>query len=138
PARRLARGGVRGADRARRGGRAGRRARVVSLDARLRALGVHRRPLLALLRAFLLVDIRHQAGARARGAPSAATPFALVLWQLMGTSLLASVVLFARVDVWLFALITLTLSATLLGLVLLSEFADLLLDTADVHVVGPH
>lgn len=110
----------------------------MSLEARLRALGVHRRPLFALLRAFLLIDIRHQATARARSTPAAATPFALVLWQLMGTSLLASAVLFGRVDVWLFCLITLSLSGTLLGLVLLSEFADILLDTADVHVVGPH
>lgn len=61
----------------------------------------------------------------------------VVLLQLVGASLMATVVMIEHVDVWAFSFISLTLSGTMLGLVLLTDFGDLLLSDADRQIVGP-
>jgi hypothetical protein len=104
-----------------------------------RVLGIDPRGAAALLRALLVMDLRgqHYASATATRPQSIFSPLFLVAGQCLTVSALASLLLFARVGVFFFAFVSLTLSALLTMTMLLVEFHEVVLDHRDLERLGP-
>lgn len=96
------------------------------------------RPLRALLGALLKMDLRNQAYGKAIGAKpnELLPPVYWVLGQFLATSMLLSLMLFARVEVWFFAFANLSATAVLLFSALVVEFHEVVLDPADAEVLA--
>lgn len=101
-------------------------------------LGIHRRIYAALLRAYLLMDLRSQHYSRATATKpgSAITPMFWVICQYLFISAIVSAVLFARVDVYFYALVGLTVSILLIASAMLVEFNEVVLDPGDMMILG--
>lgn len=104
----------------------------------LSALDVQPRPLRALLAAFLLVDLRGQTYGQATKTEAGALipPLYWVVGQFLATSMLLALLLFARVDAWFFAFANLSATLVLIFAALVVEFHEVVLDPADVDVLG--
>lgn len=93
---------------------------------------IQARPLIGLLRAYLLVDLRKQTtGAGPPGGLPAVTPLTLIVWQLLLGGGLLALLLFARVDCAFFTAVTLGFSLLLGALVIIPDLPHLLNDPAD-------
>lgn len=109
----------------------GRVARAWGLDPRLMA---------ALLRAYLLMDLRNQQFARATGTRHRElfTPLFWIVSMNLFISCVASAVLFGRVDAYFFALVGLSISMLITATSLIVEFNEVVLSVDDVQVIGHH
>ena len=109
----------------------GRVAQAWGIDARLMA---------ALLRAYLLMDLRNQQFARATGTRHRElfTPLFWIVSMNLFISCVASAVLFGRVDAYFFALVGLSISMLITATSLIVEFNEVVLSVDDVHVIGHH
>jgi hypothetical protein len=107
-------------------------------EAVLRALGIDPRGWAALTRALLLMDLRgqHYARATATRPNSLVSPLFLVVGQCLTLSALASLFLFARVDVFFYTFVGLSLSMVVLASAVLVEFHEVVLDPRDLGVIG--
>jgi hypothetical protein len=101
-------------------------------------MGVDPRGFWALARTFLLADLRgqHFARATALGPGQVLSPLFLVVGILFTVSAAASLVLFARVDVFFFAFVNLSLSMLAMAAVVVVEFNEVVLDPRDLEVIG--
>ncbi len=108
------------------------------LDAALEWMGVRPRPYRALVRALLLMDFRCQGYGRATATKPGELlpPFFWVVSQFLFTSAVLSCLLFARADVWAFALVHLAGSMLLAFSAIVVEFNEVVLDLGDRDVVG--
>jgi hypothetical protein len=104
----------------------------------LAALGVDPRGFAALTRAFVLMDLRgqHYARATATRPHYLLSPLFLVVGQCLTLSALASLLLFARVDVFFYAFAGLSLSMLVLATTVLVEFQEIVLDPRDLDTIG--
>jgi hypothetical protein len=105
----------------------------------LRWSGVDPRGFAALLRAFVLMDLRgqHYAAATATKPHYLLSPLFLVVGQCLTASALCCGFLFARVDVFFFAFANLALSMLVLGTAIVVEFQEAALDPDDLAVIAP-
>lgn len=101
-------------------------------------VGIDPRGFVALLRALILMDLReqHWAQATATKPHHSLSPLFLVVGQCVMASILLCALLFARVDVFFFALANLSLSLLLLGAAMLVEFGEIALNPLDRDVIG--
>ncbi|MBI4607067.1 MAG: hypothetical protein HY721_34315, partial [Planctomycetes bacterium] len=104
----------------------------------LAALGVDRRSFECLAGTFVLMDLRGQHFARATGARHRhrITPLFWVVGQCLTLSAVASLVLFARVDVFFFSFASLSLSLLVTATAVLVELHEVVLDPRDLEVIG--
>jgi len=107
-------------------------------DRFLALLGVDPIQFLALVRGFLLMDLRGQHFARATGSPAnfVISPLFWVVGQCLALSAGLSLVLFARVDAVFFLFANLSASLLLMASTLLVEFNEVVLGPADLEVLG--
>jgi hypothetical protein len=101
-------------------------------------LGIDPRGWVAVTQALILMDLRgqHYAAATASKPTQAVGPLFLVVGQCLALSTLASLFLFARVDVFFFAFVNLTLSLTVLATTLLVEFSEAVVNPRDLEILG--
>ncbi len=101
--------------------------------------GIDPRGFAALTKALVLRDLRgqHYATATATRPHYVLSPLFLVVGQCLLSSALCCAFLFARVDVFFFALVNHTLSLLVLGTALVVEFQEAALDPADLAVIAP-
>lgn len=101
-------------------------------------LGVQRRPLGALVRVLLSMDLRNETyGQATQTRPDGLVPpLYWVIGQFLATSALLSLALFMRTDVWFFSFANLSASFALLFSCLVVEFHEVALDPRDVDVIG--
>jgi hypothetical protein len=94
----------------------------------------------ALLRAYLLMDLRNQQFARATGTRHRElfTPLFWIVSMNLFISCVASAVLFGRVDAYFFALVGLSISMLITATSLIVEFNEVVLSVDDVQVIGHH
>lgn len=97
-----------------------------------------RRAFSALLRAFLLIDLRGQHYGASTGAGAADRVPALfwVFGQYLTISCLLSAAMFARVDVWFFAFASLSTSIVLVMSALIVELDEAILDPGDRDIIA--
>jgi hypothetical protein len=100
--------------------------------------GVDPRGFLALARVMILRDLRgqHYAAATAAKAQQLFSPLLIVVGQLLTTSVLTCALLFARVEVFFFAFINLSLGLLLLASAIIVEFQEVVLDPDDLAILG--
>ncbi|MGL4554685.1 MAG: hypothetical protein ACRC33_26260 [Gemmataceae bacterium] len=105
----------------------------------LRLFGVEPRAFAALVRAFLLMDLRgqHFAAATASKAMYALSPLFIVVGQLLASSALLTAMLYARVEVWFFSFAHLSLGMLSLLTAFIVEFQEAALNPDDLAVLGP-
>jgi hypothetical protein len=112
---------------------------MLALLARLLALfQIDPRGFLALTRVLILMDLRAQyyAAATASKPEQRISPLFLVVGQCLTMSTLCSLFLFARVDVWFFTFVNLSLSLVVLATTILVEFQEVVLDPHDLQLLG--
>ena len=104
----------------------------------LAALGIDRIGLAALVRAFLLIDLRGQHYARATASQPhfMISPLFWVIGQCLTLSAGLSLLLFARVDVYFFVLANLSVSLLVLAATLVVEFGEVVEGRTDLEVLG--
>lgn len=100
--------------------------------------GVDSRQFRALLRAFVLMDLRGQYYTRATGTQPrhAISPLFWVVGQCLTLSAVVSLVLFARVDVWFFAFVNFCFSLSVLASAVLVEFHEAVVSPQDLEILG--
>ncbi len=100
--------------------------------------GIDPRGFVALLRVMILMDLReqHWAQATATKPHHAISPLFLVVGQCLTASALTSALLFARVDVFFFALVNLSLSLLLMASAVVVEFREIALNPRDRGALG--
>lgn len=108
------------------------------LDRLLQRAGIEPRPFRALLHAYLLIDFRNQSFARATasGPKAWVSPLFWVVGQSLLFSWILSALLFARVDVFFFTLLSLGASALVMATALVVEFNEVVLDPEDLETVA--
>jgi hypothetical protein len=101
-------------------------------------LGVDPRATLALTRVLLLMDLRqqHYAAATASKPHYLISPLFWVVGQCLTLSAGTALFLFARVDVFFFALANLSLSLLVLAATVFVEFHEVVLNPRDLDVIG--
>jgi hypothetical protein len=101
-------------------------------------MGIDPRGFTALARAFLLTDLRGQHYARATASKpgSLISPLFWVIGQCLALSAGVSLLLFARVDVFFFALANLSVGSLVLAATLVVEFNEIVLEPGDLEVLG--
>ena len=104
----------------------------------LERLGIEPRAFLALTRAMILRDLRgqHYAAATAAKSQHLLSPLAIVVGQCLTTSVLCCALLFARVEVFFFAFVNLSIGLLLLASVIVVEFQEVVLDPDDLSILG--
>lgn len=104
----------------------------------LRLLGIDPRAFSALVRAFILMDLRgqHYAAATASKPVYVLSPLFIVVGQFLACSALLCGFLYARVDVFFFAFANLTLSMLLLATTVVVEFQEVVLSPSDLAIIG--
>ncbi len=104
----------------------------------LARLGIDPRGFVALLRVLILMDLReqHWAQATATKPHHAVSPLFLVVGQCLTASAVTCALLFARVDVFFFVLVNLTLSLSLIASAVFVEFREIALNPADRGALG--
>lgn len=92
----------------------------------------------ALIRSYLLMDFRNQQFGKstATGPKALISPLFWVLGQNLIMGLCASVVMFARVDIYFFTLIGLGLSMITVAASVIVEFNEIVLDPEDLAIIG--
>lgn len=97
-----------------------------------------RRAFSALLRAFLLIDLRgqHYGASTGAGASDRVPPLFWVFGQYLTISCLATAAMFARVDVWFFAFASLSTSIVLIMSALIVELDEAILDPGDRDIIA--
>ncbi|RCS46271.1 hypothetical protein DTL42_14955 [Bremerella cremea] len=105
----------------------------------LQAQGVDPRQFMALLKAFLISDLRglHYAKATGTQAKHVISPLFFVVGQCLTLSAIASLVLFMRVEVFFFAFVNLSLGIVVLAATVLVEFQEVVLNPKDLEILGP-
>jgi hypothetical protein len=100
--------------------------------------GVDARQFRALLRAFVLMDLRGQHYTRATGTQPrhAISPLFWVVGQCLTLSAVTSLVLFARVDVWFFAFVHFCFGLSVLAAAVLVEFHEAVVSPHDLAILG--
>lgn len=108
------------------------------LGALLAAWGVDPRAFAALTKALILMDLRGQHYGRATATKPhyLISPLFWVVGQCQAISALASLLLFARTDVFFFAFANLSLSMVVIASTILVEFHEVVLDPRDLEVIG--
>ncbi|MFO0976155.1 MAG: hypothetical protein U0996_07125 [Planctomycetaceae bacterium] len=109
------------------------------LDRALSRVGVEPRMYRALVRTYLLLDLRNQQFGRATstaGAKEILTPLFAVTGQNLLIGLFCSVALFARVDAWFFAMVCLTVSMIVTASSVVVEFNEIVMDPDDLNIIG--
>jgi hypothetical protein len=103
-----------------------------------RAAGIDPRGCIALARALVTMDLRagHYAAATATRPGSLVSPLFLVVGQCLTASALATLLLFARVDVFFFTFVNLSIGLLVLAAALVVEFGQVVLDPRDLEVIG--
>lgn len=106
----------------------------------LLTLGIEPRGFAALVRTFLLLDLRgqHFAQATATKPHYLLSPLFWVVSQCLTLSAGTSLVLCARVDVCFFAFVHLSLGMVVTPTTLLVEFHEVVLNPGDLQVLGHH
>lgn len=104
----------------------------------LERLGVQRRPFRALVRSYLLMDLRAQTYAQATNSKpgEAIPPFYWVLVQFLSVSLLLAAILQSRVPAEVYAALHLATTAVLTFGAMLVEFHEAIVNPEDVRVVA--
>ncbi len=102
------------------------------------SLGIDPRGFAALTKAFILMDLRGQHYGRATATKPTflISPLFWVVGQCQTISAIASLLLFARVDVFFFAFANLSLSMLVIASTILVEFHEVVLDPRDGEIVG--
>jgi len=102
------------------------------------ALGVEPRGFAGLTRALILMDLRGQHYGRATATKPnyLISPLFWVVGQCQAISAMTSLLLFARVDVFLFALANISLSMLVIASTILVEFNEVVFDPRDLEIVG--
>ncbi|MFM9962239.1 MAG: hypothetical protein ACKV2Q_13580 [Planctomycetaceae bacterium] len=105
----------------------------------LRHLGIDPRAFRALTAALILMDLRGQHYAKSTGVKprEVLSPLVCVLGQCLLMSAIASLVLFLRVDVFLFAFVGLTTTLLVIASAVVVEFQEVVLDPRDSLIVAP-
>jgi hypothetical protein len=105
----------------------------------LRLLGVEPRAFLALVRAFILMDLRgqHYAAATASKAMYVLSPLFIVIGQLLTSSAILTGMLYARVEVWFFSFAHLSMGMLFLLTTFVVEFQEVALNPQDLAILGP-
>jgi hypothetical protein len=100
--------------------------------------GVEPRGFAALVRVMILRDLRgqHYAAATAAKAQDIFSPLLIVVGQMLATSVFACALLFARVEVFFFAFVNLSLGLLLLAAAIVVEFQEVVLDPDDLAILG--
>lgn len=109
------------------------------IDRLLSRVGVEPRMYRALVRTYLLLDLRNQQFGRATstaGAKEILTPLFAVTGQNLLIGLFCSVALFARVDAWFFAMVCLTVSMIVTASSVVVEFNEIVMDPDDLNIIG--
>lgn len=108
------------------------------LERAIGRLGIQPRPLLGLLRALLLVDLRgqHYGSATNTGAGAVIPPLYWVVGQFLAVSWLLTAAMVARVDVGFFAAMSLGVGALMVLSAVVVEFHEAVLDPSDVEILG--
>jgi hypothetical protein len=101
-------------------------------------LEIDPRGYVALVRAWILLDLRGQFYARATATKPkhVISPLFLVVGQCLTASVVASLVLFARVDAWFYAFVGLSLSMLVMATLVIVEFHEVVLDPNDLEILG--
>jgi hypothetical protein len=104
----------------------------------LDSLGIDPVGFAALVRAFLLMDLRGQHYARATASQPhfAVSPLFWVIGQCLALSAALSLILFARVDVFFFVLANLSASLLILPATLIVEFSEVVQNPVDLEILG--
>lgn len=108
-------------------------------DRLLERLGVEPRMYRALVRTYLLLDLRNQQFGRATstaGAREILTPLFAVTGQNLLIGLFCSVAMFARVDAWFFAMVCLAVSMIVTASSVVVEFNEIVMDPDDLNIIG--
>ena len=102
------------------------------------AAGLQDRAFRALLGGYLLMDLRSQHYQRATGASATEriSPLFWVVGQFLLVGAGVSVVLFARVDAFFFALAALAVSMVVVGTAFIVEFNEIVLHPDDLEIIG--
>jgi hypothetical protein len=105
----------------------------------LERLGIRPRPYLALVRALWTMDLRGQHFAKSTGVKPQMlmSPLFWVVGQCLTMSWIATMVLFARVDLRFFVFANLSLSVLLLATMVLVEFHEVVFDPNDRDTIRP-
>lgn len=92
----------------------------------------------ALVHAYLLMDFRNQhfGRATATGPTELVTPLFWVVGQYLLVGGILSALLFARVDAFFFALVTLGTTMMVMATAIIVEFNEVVLDLGDLAVIG--
>ncbi|MBI1247768.1 hypothetical protein GC197_07950 [bacterium] len=109
------------------------------LAAFLRAQGIDPRQMFALVRAFLLSDLRglHYTKATGTQPNHVISPLFFVVGQCLTLSAIASLVLFMRVEVFFFSFVNLSLGVVVIATTVLVEFQEVVLNPKDLEILGP-
>ena len=101
-------------------------------------LEIDPRGYVALVRAWILLDLRGQFYARATATKPkhVISPLFLVVGQCLTASAVASLVLFARVDAWFYAFVGLSLSMLVMATLVIVEFHEVVFDPNDLEILG--
>jgi hypothetical protein len=102
------------------------------------AAGIDPRGCVALTRALVTMDLRagHYATATATRPGFLLSPLFLVVGQCLTASALATLLLFARVDVFFFTFVNLSLGLLVLAAALVVEFQEVVLNPHDLEIIG--
>jgi hypothetical protein len=103
-----------------------------------RTLGVDPRTTAALLKSFVLMDLRGQFYAKATATKPRhiISPLFIVVGQCLTASAVSSLVLFMRVDVFFYAFIGLSLSMLVIATTVLVEFHEVVLNPDDLEILA--
>ncbi|MFT5523530.1 MAG: hypothetical protein ACI9HK_001477 [Pirellulaceae bacterium] len=112
--------------------------RTSTFDRALMALAIEPVAFRALMKAYLLMDFRNQQFGRAThtGPKELITPLFWVLGQNLLICLCFCGVLFARVDIYFFAMLAIGVSMAITATSLIVEFNEVVLSPDDMHVLS--
>jgi ABC-2 type transport system permease protein len=104
----------------------------------LKLVGIDARSFFALTRALILMDLRsqHYAAATASKPGQLVSPLFLVVGQCLTLSMLTSLYLFTRVDIFFFAFVHLAITLVIIASTILVEFQEVVLNSEDLEVLG--
>lgn len=108
-------------------------------DRLLERFGIDARQFRALTQALILMDLRSQHFTAATGTQPRhlVSPLFWVVGQCFTMSAIASLVLFLRVDLYMYAFIGIFCSTTVLATTVLVEFHEVIFHPQDLTIVGP-
>jgi hypothetical protein len=105
----------------------------------LERVGIDPRGFIALIRTWILLDLRSQFYAKATATKPrhVISPLFWVVGQCLTASAITSLVLFARVGAWFYAFVGLSLSMLTIATLVIVEFQEIVFDPNDLEILGP-